>query len=137
VANRASRAQGRALLASVARSFPDISMAPLEAQVAAHQIAGHHAPLVGAIFRRLSIPLIETQRAFLFTGLRSTTSAAVRLGLIGGYEAQEIQGSLAGAIDEVIRRSGELGPRDIAQTVPLVDLFQSTHDRLYSRLFQS
>jgi urease accessory protein len=137
VANRASRAQGRALLASVTRSFPHISMASLEAQVHRHRLAGHHAPLLGAIFNTLSIPLVDTQRAFLFTCLRSTTSSAVRLGLIGGYEAQEIQASLAGDIDEVIRRCGRLGPRDIAQTAPLVDLFQSTHDRLYSRLFQS
>ncbi len=137
VANRASRAQGRALLASVTRSFPHISMAPLEAQVHQHRLAGHHAPLFGAIFNTLSIPLVDTQRAYLFTCLRTTTSAAVRLGLIGGYEAQEIQASLAGDIDEVIRRCGGLGPRDIAQTAPLVDLFQSTHDRLYSRLFQS
>ncbi len=137
VANRASRAQGRALLASVTRSFPHISMASLEAQVHHHRLAGHHAPMFGAIFNALSIPLVDTQRAFLFTCLRSTASAAVRLGLIGGYEAQEIQASLAGDIDEVIRRCGGLGPRDIAQTAPLVDLFQSTHDRLYSRLFQS
>jgi urease accessory protein len=93
--------------------------------------------MFGAIFSALAIPLADTQRAFLFTGLRSTGSAAVRLGLIGGYEAQEIQAALAGDIDEVIRRCGELGPQDIAQTAPLVDLFQSTHDRLYSRLFQS
>jgi urease accessory protein UreF len=30
-----------------------------------------------------------------------------------------------------------VGPLDIAQTAPLLDLFQSMHDRLYSRLFQS
>jgi urease accessory protein len=137
VANRASRAQGRAMLASVPRSFPHISMASLETQVHQHRLAGHHAPMFGAIFSALAIPLADTQRAFLFTGLRSTASAAVRLGLIGGYEAQEIQAALAGDIDEVIRRCGELGPRDIAQTAPLVDLFHSTHDRLYSRLFQS
>lgn len=137
VANRASRAQGRALLTSVTRSFPHISMTSLEGQILEHRLAAHHAPLFGAIFSTLSIALLETQRAFLFTSLRSTASAAVRLGLIGGYEAQEIQASLAGDIEEVIRLSGTFGPRDIAQTAPLVDLFQSTHDRLYSRLFQS
>jgi urease accessory protein len=137
VANRASRAQGRALLASVARSFPHVSMGALEAQVHEHHLAMHHAPMFGAIYRTLEIPMFETQQAFLFTSLRSVASAAVRLGLIGGYEAQELQASLSGRIDDVIRRCGDSGPRDIAQTAPLVDLFQSTHDRLYSRLFQS
>ena len=32
---------------------------------------------------------------------------------------------------------GDLDLASVAQPVPLIDLFQSTHDRLYSRLFQS
>ena len=38
------------------------------------------------------------------------------------------------AIDSTLRRARA---GDIAQTAPLIDLCQSTHDRLYSRLFQS
>ena len=63
--------------------------------------------------------------------------AAVRLGLIGTYEAQELQTILSRDIDVVIATCGRLQPIEIAQTAPLIDLCQSTHDRLYSRLFQS
>jgi urease accessory protein len=61
----------------------------------------------------------------------------VRLGIIGAYEAQTIQAELSAHIDAVIHDCGAVAPHDVAQTAPLIDLFQSTHDRLYSRLFQS
>ena len=101
------------------------------------RIAAHHAPVFGAIFKMLDVGLLDSQRAFLFMALRSVTSAAVRLGLVGGYEAQTIQSLVAASIDRVVEQCGELDPCDIAQTAPLIDVFQSTHDRLYSRLFQS
>ena len=137
VANRASRAQGRALLTSVARSFPDVPIAPIEAAIRRDGLAGHYAPLFGRIFAALDVGLIETQRAFLFISVRGVSSAAVRLGVIGSYEAQTMQCDVAANIETVINACGALGPDEIAQTAPLIDLFQSTHDRLYSRLFQS
>jgi urease accessory protein len=137
VANRASRAQGRALLTSTARSFPNVPLSSIERDVRSSRIAAHHAPVFGAIFKTLDVGLFDSQRAFLFMALRSVTSAAVRLGLVGGYEAQTVQSLVSACIDRVIEQCGELGPHEIAQTAPLVDLCQSTHDRLYSRLFQS
>lgn len=137
IANRASRAQGRALLTAVARAFPDAQVTPFEADIRHDATAGHYAPLFGGIFNLLDVNLIDTQRAFLFVASRSVSSAAVRLGIIGAYEAQTIQADLAPHIDRVIHDCGGLAPHDIAQTAPLIDLFQSTHDRLYSRLFQS
>jgi urease accessory protein len=137
IANRASRAQGRALLTSTARSFPRAPLPAIEEAVRARRIVSHYAPMFGAVFKALDVGLLDTQRAFLFMALRSVTSAAIRLGLIGGYQAQRIQADAAGDIDSVIDACGALSPDQIAQTAPLIDLFQSTHDRLYSRLFQS
>src|SRR5688572_17227277 len=66
VANRASRAQGRALGTSVTRSFPDVQIAPIAATIRRESLAGHYAPLFGRIFDALDVELIDTQRAFLF-----------------------------------------------------------------------
>ena len=137
VANRASRAQGRALLTSVARSFQNVDVVPLEMSIRNEGMAGHYAPVFGVIFDRLEVSLADTQRAFLFISARGITSAAVRLGLAGAYEAQAMLAELTSRIDTIIAECGALAPHEIAQTAPLVDLFQSTHDRLYSRLFQS
>jgi urease accessory protein len=137
VANRASRAQGRALLTGAARSFPGHDLEAIETRVRREQLCGHYYPLFGAVLSGLGIDRLETQRVFLFLTGRCIASAAVRLGLIGAYEAQELQTILWRDIDTVIGKCERLQPLDIAQTAPLIDLFQSTHDRLYSRLFQS
>lgn len=137
VANRASRALGRALLTSVSRSFHDSRVGALEAQIRAEGMAGHHAPLFGRVFSVLDVDIADTQRAFLFIAARGVSSAAVRLGIIGAYEAQTMQRQLSTHIRTIMHDCGTLGPHDIAQTAPLIDIFQATHDRLYSRLFQS
>jgi urease accessory protein len=93
--------------------------------------------LFGAIMNALSVELPDAQRLLLYLTGRGIGSAAVRLGLIGAYQAQELQTSLAPHIDRAVERFADLDPLDIAQAAPLADLFQSTHDRLYSRLFQS
>ena len=137
VANRASRAQGRALLTAVLRSFPRPAVTAIDETVRGERLAAHYAPVHGALFRALDVPLADTQRAFLFTTVRGAVSAAVRLGLAGSYEAQEIQAALTADIDETIRACGDVAPQDIAQTAPLIELYQATHDQLYSKLFQS
>ncbi|HKY21381.1 MAG TPA: urease accessory UreF family protein [Vicinamibacterales bacterium] len=137
VANRASRAQGRAFLTSVARSFPRSNVSSIQHTVRAEDLCPHFAPMFGAVLEALAIDRADTQRAFLFITVRGVSSAAVRLGLIGAYEAQEAQAVLAPEIERTIQRCGGLAAVDIAQTAPLIDLCQSTHDRLYSRLFQS
>ena len=74
IANRASRAQGRGLLTSVARAFPAL---PIPAGVGGRMDgAGHYAPLFGALFKMLDVDLIDTQRAFLFIAARSAGSVS-------------------------------------------------------------
>ena len=131
VANRASRTQGRALLSTSARIFPDRVSLP---------VAGlrlHLAPLWGAVFCALALRLEDAQRLYLWTTARGVLSAAVRLGLIGTLESQGLLASLDPLLDAVLRHCAELGPEALAQPAPLADLLQGTHDRLYSRLFQS
>ena len=137
VANRASRGQGRAFLSSAVRCFPAVPLTGIEDCVRVQRLPSHYAPIFGVVLSALGVDLVETQRAFLFINGRTVAAAAVRLGLIGGYEAQQLQTTLSRNIDGMIARYGELAPTDIAQTSPLADLCQSTHDRLYSRLFQS
>ena len=137
IANRASRAQGRAFLTSAARSFPQSALPAIEHDIRAQRLCCHYAPIFGVILEALAVDVAETQRAFLFVTVRGVASAAVRLGLLGAFEAQEVITLLAPDIERAIQRCGGLDVTDIAQTAPLIDLCQSTHDRLYTRLFQS
>ena len=143
IANKASRAQGRALVTTAARCFSEghlcsapAALVALEDRVA-HGSPAHHAVMFGAVMRSLDVSLADARSVFMFMAARGVASAAVRLGLIGGYDAQTLLAGLAAEIDDAIDRFGAVPPMRAAQTAPLIDLAQSTHDRLYSRLFQS
>jgi urease accessory protein len=128
VANRASRLQGRALLAAVEHIFKSPFNPPP---------CAHLAPVFGAAMSRLEVPPADAVRLFVFMHLRGAIAAAVRLNIVGPMEGQTIQHRLAARAEAVAQRGAALTLDDLAQTAPLLDLWQGAHDRLYSRLFQT
>jgi urease accessory protein len=135
VANRASRVQGRTLVATAARVWPSSLLADLSTR--ARATCAHVAPLSGATLLAIGLPLSTVQKVVLYATARGVLSAAVRLGIAGSYEAQRLQYECGPWLDRLSDRCAELGEEDLAQTAPILDLWQAGHDRLYSRLFQS
>jgi urease accessory protein len=127
VANRASRIQGRAFLLAARRAFPSLP----------DFSATHYAPLFGGVCRALGVSRRTTQALFLHIACRGVLAAAVRLGIIGSNAAQRLQADVAPHLEQTLAQCERLSPEDIAQAAPLIDLWQSMHDRIYSRLFQS
>ncbi len=128
VANRASRLQGKALISAAQRIF--------KAELHGTPFA-HFAPAYGAVARLLGMPHDQALRLFVFMQLRSNIAAAVRLNIVGPMEGQTIQFELSTEAESVVTQGLTLSLEDMAQTNPLLDLWQGTQDRLYSRLFQS
>ena len=114
--------------------FPD-RVAALRSRTSGLKL--HLAPIWGAVWHSLGLGAGETQRVLLWSTARNVLSASVRLGLLGTHEAQAMLAQLGPVLDEVHAACGELRPEALAQPAPLADLLQGTHDRLYSRLFQS
>jgi urease accessory protein len=157
VTNRASRLQGKAFYSSVERVFRGRTKSGISpsmddegsrrreeadsnsngAGFAPALRYAHFAPVFGALTRMLDIPAETARRLFFFTHLRGLLAAAVRLNLVGPMEAQSMQHRLAALADGILAASAQLTPEDLAQTSPLLDLWQGAQDRLYSRLFQS
>ena len=135
VANRASRVQGRTLVATASRVWPSRAMADLENQVAAGW--AHVAPFSGVVFRIIGLPHETAQKAMLYGTARGILSAAVRLGVIGSYQAQRMQHEAGQWLDATLKCCAGLDAEATCHTAPVLDLLQGTHDRLYSRLFQS
>jgi urease accessory protein len=127
--------QGRAFITTCARIWPLPQIMELSDGLTGRP--GHCAPLVGAALGALDVPLNLAQRLFLFGTARGTLAAAVRLGIAGTYHAQRLQYECGPVLDAVLARCGTLEDEDAAQTAPVLDLMQASHDRLYSRLFQS
>jgi urease accessory protein len=136
VANGASRLQGQAFLRAAAAARP-VEVAPLEADVRAARLPGHLAPVFGAALARLRAGSEEARRLFLFGAARGMTSAGVRLGLVGPLGAQRVLDGVGAVAERVLAATEGRLPEDAAATSPLLELFQSQQDRLYSRLFRS
>jgi len=145
VANRASRAQGRAFLTAVERIFPERGVhaaSPSNGERTSNRPEGrapfaHFAPVFGVCLRELRVSREMTARMFFFNQLRSVLAAAVRLNIVGPMEAQMLQQRATAKAEEILFLCKSLTLDDLAQTSPLLDLWQGAQDRLYSRLFQS
>jgi urease accessory protein len=135
VQNRASRDLGRGLLEAAGRALP--AVAPQLAEARARGMAAHHAPAFGVVHATLGFDRDATQAAFLHGALRGLLSSAVRLGVIGPLEAQRVHAALVPTLAEIATRCGDLRAEDAMQTAPVLEVLAGTHDRLYTRLFQS
>ena len=135
VANRASRAQGRAFSATCARVWSSPAVSAVDSEI--RQGPGHAGPAMGAMLNTLGVGLDDARRLCLYGTSRGVLAAAVRLGIVGSYDAQRLQHEVSPVILAISDRCAALGENDVAQTAPLLDLLQAAHDRLYSRLFQS
>ena len=132
VANRASRAQGRAFLSALERIYK-----PAKLPAASAISYAHFAPAFGLGCHTLDINRDMAGRMLFHNQLRSLLAAAVRLNIVGPMEAQILQHQLAARAEFWLTECATLTVNDITQTSPLLDLWQGAQDRLYSRLFQS
>lgn len=127
VANRASRAQGRAFLIAAEAMFEHRLELP----------CGHLAAALGATLARADIALDDARQLVMFSTLRSAMSAAVRLGVIGPLRAQRLLLEISPGAERALLETRDLRAASACSISPLVELAQTAHDRLYARLFQS
>ena len=156
VTNRASRAQGRALLTAAEIAFQPRRRRAMSTRIDADgeichpwqltelrksmsegRIAAHLPVVFGAVCRLLNVPLAVAHRMFIYTSARDLLSAAVRLNIVGVFRAQAFQFELIEFIEKLAEDCETLRAGDATQTATVLDLLQGTHDRLYTRLFQS
>jgi urease accessory protein len=131
VANRASRAQGRAFASAASRIWDDLTAIKTHAEVA----PAHFAPIFGAVSAARGLRANDAAMAFLHTTARGVLSAAVRLGAIGPLEAQRVHHAALPLLESLLATHTHLD--DAAQTAPLLELYGALHDQLDGRLFQS
>ena len=79
----------------------------------------------------------EARQLYLFQLLRDKLSSAVRLGIIGPLEATRRQQGRYGYCSRLLEQVEGLDYTRATRAAPQLDIAQSLHDHLYSRLFQS
>jgi urease accessory protein len=126
VANRASRAQGKAFLLAAGALFDHRPALPL----------GHLPVAIGAALAP-ELPVDDCRALAMYTALRAAVSAAIRLGVIGPLRAQRVLRAATAIGDRALAATRGLLAADARAAAPLLELAQAAHDRLYSRMFQS
>lgn len=149
VARRASLAQGKALLTIWEKAFLEDKKISEEYRtsvksgigghfgVAWGVVCGHCGISKGMIVFFLGLTADRSMYVFLLNHAKAVMSAAVRLGLVGPYQAQSILASsttrqlLRNILDDV----RNLDIDDAGQTWALLDVYQGRQEILYSRVF--
>ena len=137
MANRASRVQGRSFLAAAEAAFEIAEIGELRERVAAGELYGHHAVMVGRVTSLLNLPLPRTVDWYLYTQLRDVISAAKRLNIIGPLAGQSLISRFGSFVQHESETAAGRSVDEVAITSPLLELVATRHDQLYSRLFQS
>ncbi|PWY78663.1 urease accessory protein UreF [Aspergillus eucalypticola CBS 122712] len=162
VAQRASLAQGRALLGVWERAFrKTYAFNPFHANPKAAEAVkvveefsdilktslgtdelgpkGHFAPLWGVVCLAMGMDAHQTAYVFMLNHAKAVLSAAVRASVMGPYQAQNILASkgLQSMITQRIEREWDTPVEDAGQIVPPLDLWVGRHELLYSRIFNS
>jgi urease accessory protein len=72
---------------------------------------------------------------FLLNHAKAVVSAAVRLGMVGPYQAQMILAATRQLLCTVLDEVRNLHVEDAGQTWALLDIYQGRQEILYSRVF--
>ncbi|GLI77681.1 hypothetical protein PoHVEF18_005974 [Penicillium ochrochloron] len=164
VAQRASIAQGRALIGVWERAFRMSFAGPAATDTGAEVAVtamddfsdllkscsdedneydlgpkGHFAPLWGVVCRAMGLDLHQAAYIFVLNHAKAVLSAAVRASVMGPYQAQNILASqtLQDTIMKRIQREWDTEVEQAGQVVPALDLWVGRHELLYSRIFNS
>ena len=128
---RASLILGKNWLRLMAGLYPEVKRVNLR------RTHAHYTVVFGLALKAAGFAQADAQQLYMFQVLRDQMSAAVRLGIVGPMEATRRQLGLYVHCEELL---AEVVGRPYAQAtrcVPQLDIAQSVHDDLYSRLFQS
>eukprot|EP01134_Creolimax_fragrantissima_P008363 CFRG8363T1 len=153
VANKASRAQGEALLSSAIDCFGSRLLRDIKLEGRAKRRANncksknedgspvsvyyHFAIVFAVVCKELEVNINDMCNAFLFVSLRGLTGSAVRLGLVGPIQSQRMQFQLTPKTSAMAAEYSDRPFCRSASTDPILDLVQSNHDSLFFKLFIS
>lgn len=134
---RASLTLGKNWLRLMADLYPQAGLADLRRRLGQAQLPAHYTLVYSLALKAAGFAEDAAEQLFMFQILRDQISAAVRLGVIGSMEATRRQLQLYPHCTRMLAAVAGRSYTQASRCVPQLDIAQSVHDDLYSRLFQS
>ncbi|KAF9328552.1 hypothetical protein BG006_008282 [Podila minutissima] len=110
---------------------------PFKALLRSEETAGHYPIAFAMIARLLGFDLATTRYLHLHLHARTLLSSAIRLALVGPFQAQHIMTRSQAKARFIDAKTADLSIEDAAQTFLLGDICSGVHGRLWTRLFNS
>ncbi|KAF9439070.1 hypothetical protein BGZ76_000552 [Entomortierella beljakovae] len=110
---------------------------PFKAMLRSEEVAGHYPIAFAMIARLLGFDLATTRYLHLHLHARTLLSSAIRLALIGPFQAQHIMTRSQAKARFIDAKTADLSIEDAAQTFLVGDICGGIHGRLWTRLFNS
>ena len=129
------RQSGRALLMVASSTWQDERLEILNREVAMGEIHCLHPVIFGAVALVAGLREQDAVLAFLHGLVTSILSAAIRLGVLGHIQAQQILRPLAPDIESVWSTARSMNLEQMWSCTPSIDLAQMQHSKLAQRLF--
>ena len=134
---RASLILGKNWLRLMADLYPQAGLADLRRQLGRQQWPAHYTAVFGLALKAAGFAQEDAQQLFMFQVLRDQMSAAVRLGIVGPMESTHRQLSRYPHCAQLLTEVAGRPYQQATRCAPQLDIAQSAHDDLHSRLFPS
>ncbi|MCC0176080.1 urease accessory protein UreF [Waterburya agarophytonicola K14] len=131
------RQSGRALLMVARSTWHNEQLENLSRDLIYDNFNCLHPIVFGVVGNIADLSLMDTALAFLHGFITGLLGAAIRLGILGHLQAQQISLELADDIEAVLEKSSSLDLDRMWSCTPTIDLAQMVHSQLNTRLFAS
>ena len=129
------RQSGRALLMVAGNTWESNILDTLKQETAKGEIHCLHPVIFGAVSAIIGMTKQDAVLAFLHSLVTSIISAAIRLGVVGHLQGQQVLLQLAPDIESVWLKASIMTIDQMRSGTPAIDLAQMQHAQLSQRLF--
>ena len=131
------RQSGRALLMVASSTWQDSQLDILSQDADEGKIHGLHPVIFAVVGRTTGLSQGDTVLAFLHSFVTSILGAAIRLGVLGHLQAQQVLCQLTPDIEATCRTAASMTLDEMWSCTLFIDIAQMRHQKLAQRLFAS
>lgn len=137
ISRQTQRQSGRALLMVSQSTWQNKQLETLAQERVANNFNCLHPIVFGVVGNIAGLSLSDTALAFLHGFITGLLGAAIRLGILGHLQAQQMSLDLAADMETVLLAASSMDLDLMYSCTPAIDLAQMRHANLNTRLFAS
>ncbi len=128
---------GRSWIRLLKHLYKNTWIENLQQYIAQKKIPAYFTPIFGLSLLSIKIELDTIKQLFMWLNLRDQINAAIRLGILGSMSGNLLQKEIYPQLQKYLDISKEMHFKEAYKSAVSIDLCQTSHHELYSKLFQN